>query len=211
MARTSRSYARLKRAMDIAIAASALVLVGPLLILCCLAVKIVSPGPALVRIKRVGIHGRPFHMLKVRTMAVNSEEWLKAYLQSCPEAAAEWARGFKLKKDPRIIPGVGSFLRRTSIDELPQLLNVLKGSMTIVGPRPFPDYHLASFTPEFRELRQSVVPGVTGLWQVMRGSASNLPEQERFDRLYIRKRSLAFDLYVLARTFGAVRKGIGSY
>ena len=144
-------------------------------------------------------------------MAVDAEQRLQAHLAASPAAAAEWANGYKLRSDPRIIPTVGTLLRRSSIDELPQLINVVTGAMSIVGPRPFPDYHLASFSPEFRALRQSVKPGVTGLWQVDRAPTPSLANQESLDRLYIEKRSFKFDLYVLARTFGAVRSGVGSF
>jgi len=206
-----RSYVWQKRAIDIIIATLALILVCPLLICCCLAIKGTSPGPVFVRIRRVGQNGKPFAMLKLRTMVVDADERLKAWLEASPEAAAEWARGFKLKSDPRIIGTVGSLLRRTSIDELPQLLNVVMGTMSIVGPRPFPDYHLSSFSQEFRTLRQAVKPGITGLWQVDRAPIPSLSDQERLDRRYIERRCLFFDLYVLARTFGALRRGAGAY
>jgi lipopolysaccharide/colanic/teichoic acid biosynthesis glycosyltransferase len=207
----SRSYARLKRSLDILIAGFALILFGPLILCCCLAVKIVSPGPALVRIRRVGLHGEPFDMLKIRTMVTDADKHLQDHLKASPQAALEWATSFKLKKDPRIIPRLGTMLRRTSIDELPQLINILLGTMSVVGPRPFPDYHLSSFSAEFRARRQSVKPGLTGLWQVDRGAIPSLREQEALDLRYIGEQSLALDMYIVARTFGAVRRGTGSY
>ena len=131
-------------------------------------------------------------------------------LDSNPAARDEWESRYKLREDPRLIPGIGRFFRRFSIDELPQLWSVIVGDMSLVGPRPFPAYHLEKFTPGFQELRQRVRPGITGLWQVTVRSDGGIEEQEGFDTYYIRNSSVWFDFYVLSRTIVAVASGRGA-
>ena len=144
-------------------------------------------------------------------MYVDAERRLERYLLANPELAEEWRTRFKLKDDPRLLPVVGRFLRRWSIDELPQLWNVLRGDMSLVGPRPFPDYHLRAFAPEFLRLRQRMRPGITGMWQVMVRSAGTIDEQQFFDTYYLRNWSVWLDLYILGRTVRAVLRGEGAY
>jgi lipopolysaccharide/colanic/teichoic acid biosynthesis glycosyltransferase len=144
-------------------------------------------------------------------MRQNADQQLDEYLASNPRAEEEWLTRYKLREDPRLIPGVGRIFRRFSIDELPQLLTVIAGDMSLVGPRPFPDYHLERFTPAFRELRQRVRPGITGLWQITIRSAGSTDDQEALDTYYIRNWSVWFDLYVLGRTLLAVASGRGAY
>jgi Undecaprenyl-phosphate galactose phosphotransferase WbaP len=201
----------LKRAVDYVVGVPAMLLSLPLIGLFALLIKRVSPGPAFYAQKREGRNGRHFRMWKLRTMRPNADLLLRAHLERSSEDRKQWFGHFKLRHDPRIVPGIGHFLRRTSLDELPQLWNVLRGEMSLVGPRPFPPYHLAQFSQDFRTLRRSVLPGMTGLWQVSERSNGDLAVQEELDTYYIRNWSLWMDLYVLLRTFRAVLTGSGAY
>ncbi|WP_084640383.1 exopolysaccharide biosynthesis polyprenyl glycosylphosphotransferase [Meiothermus rufus] len=183
----------------------------PLIGLLALWIRLVSPGSPFFTQVREGYKGQPIRILKLRTMYPDAEERLTRYLAENPQAQAEWERTFKLKHDPRILPGVGSFLRKTSLDELPQLYNVVRGEMSLVGPRPFPIYHLERFSPEFRQLRYSVLPGMTGLWQVLARADSDLKLQEELDTYYIRNWSPWLDIYLLFRTVLAVLGAKGAY
>jgi Undecaprenyl-phosphate galactose phosphotransferase WbaP len=200
-----------KRALDVVMSAVTLILTGPLLLLAALVVRIVSAGRPIFEQERSGLGGRSFSVLKVRTMYVDAEQRLEQHLRLHPELEREWLKRFKLEDDPRLIPGLGRFLRRFSIDELPQLWNVLRGEMSLVGPRPFPGYHLSAFPPEFLRLRQRMRPGITGLWQVMVRSAGTIDEQQFFDTYYLRNWSVWLDLYILGRTVRAVLRGDGAY
>ena len=189
-----------KRIVDVAVAALVLVFAAPLVLIGGLLVKLVSRGPMFYSQERAGLGERPIRVWKLRTMYVDAERRLEEHLASSPELRREWEERFKLSRDPRIVPWVGSLLRRLSIDELPQLWSVVVGDMSLVGPRPFPDYHLARFSAEFRRLRHRVRPGITGMWQVMVRSRGGLEEQKRFDTYYVHHWSIWLDLYILART-----------
>ena len=200
----------LKRAFDLLVAVPLALLTLPVILAAGLVVKLVSPGPAFFVQEREGLCGRRIRVWKIRTMVCDAEELLAKHLAENEDARAEWARHMKLRNDPRIVLVVGRFLRRFSIDEFPQLWNVLKGEMSLVGPRPFPHYHLTQFSEEFRHLRRQVPPGMTGLWQVTCRSEGELQEQEQKDSWYIRNWSLWVDLWILLRTARAVFAGRGA-
>ncbi len=193
-----------KRGVDIVAAVVGLAASAPFLALCALWIRRRSPGPAIYTQRREGQHGRAIDIFKLRTMYRDAEGMLEEHLSHDPRARLEWNRFFKLRDDPRILPGIGRLLRATSLDELPQLWNVLKGEMSLVGPRPFPAYHNDRFRPDFRDLRLQVIPGLTGLWQVTARSEGDLDVQARLDSYYIRNWSLWLDLYILFRTVRAV-------
>ena len=200
-----------KRVLDYAIAVPAAVLSLPLLVFAAAWIMLVDGWPVFFTQERRGFHGRTIRVLKLRTMYRDAEARLEHYLESNPEARAEWQRFFKLKKDPRVLPGVGTFLRRTSLDELPQIFNVLRGDMSLVGPRPFPEYHLAQFDRSFCDFRATVAPGLTGLWQVSARSDGDLVVQKSLDNYYIRNWSLWLDIHILMRTVITVIRGSGAY
>lgn len=200
-----------KRMLDMMLGSVSLLFAFPLIALSGLAIKLWSRGPIFFRQEREGLDGRPIKVWKLRTMYVDADRRLKECLAANPELQREWQTHFKLTNDPRIIPGVGNLLRRWSLDELPQLWNVVKGEMSLVGPRPFPEYHLQQFPPEFRELRRRVRPGLTGMWQVTVRSSGGIEEQKSHDAYYIRNWSIWIDLHILARTVLAVLEGRGAY
>jgi Undecaprenyl-phosphate galactose phosphotransferase WbaP len=199
-----------KRALDLGLAVVVGLLLSPLLVLIALLIKLDSPGPVFYGQVRIGQGGRRFKVWKFRSMVQDADRVLREYLERHPELREEWERYQKLRNDPRVTR-VGRFLRKTSLDELPQLWNVLRGEMSLVGPRPFPHYHLEKFSPAFRRLRQSVLPGLTGLWQVSARSEGDLEVQEALDTYYIRNWSLWLDLYILARTAWVVLTRKGAY
>lgn len=194
-----------KRALDVAVAAVSLVLLAPLLLFIAALIRLDSPGPALYRHSRVGRHGGTFRMVKFRTMELGAderEEWLKSR-----EQPGSWP--VKHREDKRITR-VGRFLRKTSVDELPQLWNVLRGDMSLVGPRPLPIYEHA-VGDRVDGMRLEVRPGLTGLWQVLGRSDVEFDERMRLDYLYARNQSLAWDLHLIARTVAAIVRGKGAY
>jgi Undecaprenyl-phosphate galactose phosphotransferase WbaP len=199
-----------KRVADAIFAAAGLLVAAPLMVVCGLAVKLISPGPMFFVQERGGRGQRPIRVVKLRTMRPGAESQLNEMMSRNPEWGRQFAASVKLDNDPRVLPFIGNWLRRFSVDELPQLWNVLKGDMSLVGPRPFPAYHLAMMPPEFVKLRSSVRPGLTGMWQVMARSDATLGEQQRLDTYYLRNWSPWLDLYLIARTVFAVLDGRGA-
>jgi exopolysaccharide biosynthesis polyprenyl glycosylphosphotransferase len=196
----------LKRLGDLG---GAVVLLGatlPLLVLIGLGIRAASPGPALFRQERAGLRGRRFTMLKLRTMVAGAEE-RRAELEPLNEMMA--APVFKMRDDPRVTP-LGRVLRRTSLDELPQLWNVLTGDMSLVGPRPLPVYE-ANHIKGAQRRRFAMRPGITGLWQVSGRSSVEFAEWMRLDLEYVDRWSLGLDLRILAQTIAAVLRGRGAY
>ncbi len=193
-----------KRTIDVVGAALLLLLLAPLLLAAAVAVKVDTPGPLLFRQRRTGLRGQEFEVLKLRTMCVGAEKMRKAL------AARNEADGhlFKVRDDPRVT-ATGRWLRRYSLDELPQLVNVLKGQMSLVGPRPLP-VEDSAFTGEARR-RLRVRPGLTGLWQISGRSDLAWEEAVRLDLDYVDSWSLKLDLAILFRTLPAVLRGSGAY
>ena len=164
----------LKLTMDRAIALPLFLASLPLILLAAAWIKLTSRGPAFHRQQREGLAGETLDVWKLRTMRIDGDSLLEDWFRVHPEERENWNLHFKLQRDPRILPLIGRLLRRTSLDELPQLWSVLKGKMSLVGPRPLPDYHLQQFSREFRTLRTRVLPGLTGLWQVSARSDGDL-------------------------------------
>jgi Undecaprenyl-phosphate galactose phosphotransferase WbaP len=201
----------LKRTLDIVAASIGMIVTAPLMLGAMVWIKATSKGPAVYLQMREGKGGRLIAVRKLRTMYEDAEARLERYLADNPAALEEWRRYFKLKDDPRVLPGVGRLLRRSSLDELPQLWNILVGEMSLVGPRPFPEYHNAHFEPRTRQLRLAAAPGLTGLWQITARSDGDLDVQAALDSYYIRNWSMWLDLYILVRTAAVVWRGTGAY
>ncbi|MEM8543265.1 MAG: undecaprenyl-phosphate galactose phosphotransferase WbaP [Cyanobacteria bacterium P01_H01_bin.119] len=181
----------------------------PLLGLIALLVKLDSPGPVFYGQTRIGRNGRYFKAWKFRSMYRNSDQILLRYLRENPDQWAVWMREHKLKDDPRVTR-IGHFLRRTSLDELPQLWNVFQRQMSLVGPRPIVDEEVAHYEEKF-ELYLQVLPGITGLWQVSGRSDVSYGERVNLDAYYVRNWSVWLDLYILLRTIWVVVLGDGAY
>ena len=199
-----------KRTVDVASAVTLGVLVLPMLVLIAAAIKCVSRGPIFYCQVRVGRDGKPFRMWKFRSMVEDAECRLDEYLTDNPEFLQEWATKFKLRDDPRVIPWVGNVLRSSSLDELPQLWNVLSGEMSLVGPRPLPQYHLDQFEDEFLELRETMPPGITGQWQVCSRNHGAPEMFRKWDTYYVRNWSIWLDLQILSRTPWVMFSGKGT-
>jgi exopolysaccharide biosynthesis polyprenyl glycosylphosphotransferase len=191
-----------KRTFDVAVAGAALLLSLPTLVACALAIKLTSPGPVLFRQQRLGRDGRLFDVLKLRTMVVDAPDLL-AELRARNQADGPL---FKMRDDPRITR-VGAFLRRFSLDELPQFWNVLRGEMALVGPRPALVEESEGWSPELHQ-RLRVKPGMTGMWQVGGRSHASFEDYTRLDLYYVDNWSLVVDLTIMAQTVPAVfRRG----
>ena len=196
-----------KRLLDLAVATACLAVSLPLLVTVAALVRLTTPGPALFRQARVGQNQRPFVLYKFRTMYAGCDdrahkEYVRQLLtQDNPSAGGEQGL-YKLENDPRITP-VGRFLRRTSIDELPQLLNVIRGDMSLVGPRPALSWEADLIEPAYRQ-RFRVPPGLTGLWQVSGRNSLTMRQGLELDMEYLRRQSFTFDLWILLKTVPVV-------
>jgi Undecaprenyl-phosphate galactose phosphotransferase WbaP len=197
-----------KRAFDLAAASAALLLLGSLMVVTAMLVRR-DGGPALYAHGRIGLHGRRFRCLKFRTMVSDADLVLQAHLAASPEAAEEWARDRKLRDDPRLTP-LGRFLRKSSIDELPQLINVLMGEMSLVGPRPIVESEQAFYGDDLSFYMQ-VRPGITGLWQVSGRNNVCYTRRVALDGWYVRNWSLWHDIAILCGTVPAVLRREGAY
>jgi Undecaprenyl-phosphate galactose phosphotransferase WbaP len=199
----------IKRFMDIVIVIAGGILLLPFFLLIALIVKINSPGPVLYKHKRLGKNGKPFYAYKFRTMVNNAEQKLKEIIEADPQLKIEWEKTHKLQKDPRIT-GFGKILRRTSIDEFPQLINILKGEMSLVGPRPIVTEEVAKYGDDYNRIFSNK-PGLTGMWQVSGRSDANYYDRISYDTYYLQNWSIWLDLWILFKTFGVVFFGKGAY
>ena len=204
-AQQSSFYTISKRIVDIIVACLGLAVLGLLLPLITLLIVCEDGGPVFYRQVRVGYQCQPFTIYKIRSMVLDADHYLTRY----PQLRAEWERVGKLKHDPRITR-LGAVLRRTSLDELPQMLNILRGEMSLVGPRAIQFSELVAFG-DLIELRQTTKPGLTGLWQICGRSATDYEQRRVLDCTYVLQRSLSLDLYIVAHTFPVVLHGMGAY
>ena len=204
----SRSQ-RLKRVFDVVVALALGIAALPLAAVIALAIVIESGRPVFFLHTRVGRGRRRFRVVKFRSMVQNADGVIEAYLAARPERAAEWRRQRKLKDDPRVTR-VGRLLRRTSLDELPQIWNILRGEMSVVGPRPITDAEISKYGTIY-SLYSQIAPGLTGLWQVSGRNDTSYQQRVDIDSRYIRNWTLRLDLRILLRTFRAVLAGRGAY
>lgn len=199
----------IKSITDVILSSLTLLVLTPILVLIALLVKIDSRGPVFYRHERIGQHGRKFKVIKFRTMHVNSDQELLLFLQANPEARREWEENHKLKHDPRITH-IGKFLRKFSLDELPQLFNILRGDISLVGARPIVEEEIHHFGEKYAVYTR-FKPGLTGLWQVSGRSNTSYAERIRYDSYYINNWSVWLDIYILLRTVWVIIRGEGAY
>uniref|UniRef100_A0A7V3V092 Bacterial sugar transferase domain-containing protein n=1 Tax=candidate division WOR-3 bacterium TaxID=2052148 RepID=A0A7V3V092_UNCW3 len=200
---------RLKRLIDIFISIVALLLTGWLMLIIAILIKVTSPGPVFYHHRRLGRNMRQFDVLKFRSMFADADRRLEEILRTDPEKRQEFEKTFKLKNDPRVTP-LGKFLRRTSLDELPQLLNVLAGQMSLVGPRPIVEKEIPYYR-NYSLLLFRVPPGLTGLWQVSGRTDTTYEERVQLDTRYVREWTLTGDLLIILKTIPAILAHKGAY
>ena len=198
----------LKRGLDIAISALAILFLAPLMLPIALLIRRHDGGAALFVQDRIGLHGETFRCYKFRSMVVDASARLEALLEADPAARAEWEKNQKLINDPRITR-LGAFLRKSSLDELPQLFNILKGEMSIVGPRPIVRGEIARYGADF-SFYAGVKPGLTGLWQVSGRSDTTYEERVALDVAYVRDWSFLGDIGIILRTVPAILASKGA-
>ncbi len=198
-------YEFVKRVFDIIFSFIALILLSPVFLILAVIIKITSEGPVFFIHKRVGKNGKIIGIFKFRSMVINAEEQIKNFT---PEQKAEFEKNFKLKNDPRITK-VGNFLRKTSLDELPQLINVLKGDISIVGPRPITKAEVKLYG-NYGNMLLSIKPGLTGFWAANGRSNTTYKRRRAMEIYYVKNRSVMFDLKIIAQTVLSVFKGEGA-
>ena len=199
----------LKRILDIIVAAILLILALPLAAAISLAIVLENRGPVLFAHTRIGKGRRRFRLWKFRSMVVDADAMLARHLEAHPDDLAEWREMHKLKNDPRVTR-VGRLLRRSRLDELPQLIGVLRGEMSMVGPRPIVEEEISKYGPVFL-LYVQVLPGLTGLWQISPHTHTSYRQRTELDMKYMRERTIWMDLRVLWKTVGVVIFGRGAY
>lgn len=201
----------IKRVMDLALGLIVFIACVPLLVTLAVAIKLDSRGPVLFIQPRLGRNGQVFYCFKFRTMVRDAGQVLNSLLATDPVMRNEWAASFKLKNDPRLTR-VGRFLRKTSLDELPQIINVLRGEMSLVGPRPRPLYEMEASKDDYIFYTGLLMrPGMTGLWQVSGRSQMDFENRILMDALYVCNWTLWLDIQLLFRTVGAVLRRKGAY
>jgi lipopolysaccharide/colanic/teichoic acid biosynthesis glycosyltransferase len=193
------------RAIDIVVASLVLIALAPVMLLVAIVIWLSDQGPVLDPQPRFGRHGRSFRCLKFRTMVVDADRRLGQLLATDADAREEWSRDLRLSRDPRITP-LGDFLRQSGLDELPQLINVLRGEMSIVGPRPITEREIGRYGRYFSHYGR-VKPGLTGLWLISIGSNPSYRRRIALDIAYARKKSVRLDLQILAMTIPALLLG----
>lgn len=198
-----------KRAIDVLLVTVGLVLLSPLILGLVILLKLNNPGPLLYGHRRVGFGGREFKCWKFRTMVVDGDMVLERYLRANPSEAAVWSTQRKLVNDPRITQ-IGAVLRKLSLDELPQLLNVLKGDMSLVGPRPVVQEELDNYASSARHYL-AARPGLSGLWQISGRSGTTYAERVHLDRFYVMNRSIWMDAMIIVKTIPAVIMSRGAH
>lgn len=199
----------MKRVLDILICAAAMPVALPLSALLAILIRLGSDGNVIYSQERIGRNGKPFLLYKFRTMTADADVRLERYLAANPELAAEWAASQKLKNDPRLTR-IGFFLRKYSLDELPQILNILRGDMTLVGPRPIVANETVKYGRYFEEYCE-VRPGLTGLWQTSGRNDTTYSQRVAYDHYYITHWSLGLDLWIMAKTIPVALGGRGAY
>ena len=201
-------YKVVKRVFDIVFSLIGLILLSPVFLIISVIIKLDSKGPAFYVQKRIGLNGKLFKIYKLRTMVVGADKKLRKYLKENPEASKEYGKYKKLNEDPRTT-SIGVFLRKTSLDELPQLINILKGEMSIVGPRPY----LLKEKKDMGEFFEPIVtckPGLTCIWQVSGRSNLSFEQRLNLDMEYLKKRSIRLDLVLILKTFTKILKSEGA-
>jgi undecaprenyl-phosphate galactose phosphotransferase len=203
-------YWLIKRCFDFIFSLGVITIGAPFFILIGLIIYLNSPGPIFYTHARIGKQGKMFKLIKFRTMHINADKHLISLLQNNPSLQEEWNKYYKLKDDPRVFP-FGKFLRKTSLDELPQFFNVLKGDMSVVGPRPIVEEELIKYVKQEQTQLLSVKPGITGLWQISGRSNLGWTERIKLEKAYIYHSSFTYDMWIILKTIQVILTSKGAY